>query len=81
MRGANDSNKRRIIKSVVKAQKADLVCFQEIKIQSLSCSLVQFLRVGRFLEWGALNSWGMAVVEKVNSLISGLGRKEKRQCR
>ena len=36
--GANDCDKRRIIKSIVKAQKVDLVCLQETKIQSLSCN-------------------------------------------
>ena len=46
VRGANDSDKRRIIKSIVKAQKMDLVCLQETKIQSLSCSLVPSLGVG-----------------------------------
>ena len=56
VRGANDSDKRRIIKSIVKAQKMDLVCLQETKIQSLSCSLVPSLGVDRFLEWGVLNS-------------------------
>ena len=60
MRGANDSDKRRLIKSLIKAQKADLVCLQETKIQSMSCSLVRSLGVGRFLEWGALDSRGMA---------------------
>ena len=34
----NDRDKRRIIKSIVKAQKEDLVCLQETKIQSLSCN-------------------------------------------
>ena len=29
MRGANDVNKRRIIKSVVRKQKVDLMCIQE----------------------------------------------------
>ena len=60
MRGANDSDKRRLIKSLIKTQKADLVCLQETKIQRMSSSLVRSLGVGRSLEWGALNSWGMA---------------------
>ena len=60
MRGANDSDKRRLIKSLIKAQRADLVCLQETKIQSMSCSLVRSLGVCRFLEWGALDSRGMA---------------------
>ena len=60
MRGTNDSDKRRIIKSIVKAQKMDLVCLQETKIQRMSSSIVRSLGVGRSLEWGALDSQGMA---------------------
>ena len=60
MRGANDRYKKRLIKSLIKTQKTDLVCLQETKIQSMSCSLVRSLGVGRFLEWGALDSRGMA---------------------
>ena len=60
VRGANDSDERRLIKSLIKAQKVDLVCLQETKILSMLCSLVRSLGVGRFLEWGALNSQGMA---------------------
>ena len=32
VRGANDSNKRKIIKSFVRKQKVDLLCIQETKI-------------------------------------------------
>ena len=60
VRGANDSDKRRLIKSLIKAQKIDLVCLQETKIQSMSCRLIRSLGVGRFLEWAALDSRGMA---------------------
>ena len=56
---ANNSDKKMLIKSLINAQKADLVCLQETKIQSMSCSLVRSLGVGRFLEWGALDSRGM----------------------
>ena len=48
------------IKFVIKVQRAYLVCLQETEFQNLSCSLVRSLGVGRFLEWGALNSRGMA---------------------
>ena len=51
---------RRLIKDVIKSQKADLVCLQETKIQKMSNGMVKSLRIGRCLEWGALNSRGTA---------------------
>ena len=48
VRGANDVNKRRIIKSVVRKQKVDLMCIQETKIQSMTDGVVKSLGVGRF---------------------------------
>ena len=60
VRGANDRDKRRLIKSLIKTQKADLICLQETKIQRMSSSLVRSLGVGRSLEWGALDIRGMA---------------------
>ena len=60
VRGANDIDKRRMIKDVIKSQKADLVCLQETKIQKMSNGMVKSLRIGRCLEWGALNSRGTA---------------------
>ena len=32
VRGANDREKRKLIKDVIKTQKADLVCLQETKL-------------------------------------------------
>ena len=58
VRGANDKEKRRVIKDVIKSQKVDLVCIQETKIQEMSNGLVKSLGVGRCLEWGSLNSRG-----------------------
>ena len=60
VRGANDREKRNLIKEVIKSQKANLVCLQETKIQEMSNGLVKSLRVGRCLEWGVLNSSGAA---------------------
>ena len=60
VRGANDKEKRRVIKDVIKSQKVDLVCIQETKIQEMSNGLVKSLGVGRCLEWGSLNSRGTA---------------------
>ena len=58
VRGANDREKRKLIKEVIKSQKANLVCLQETKIQEMSNGLVKSLGVGRCLEWGVLNSRG-----------------------
>ena len=56
MRGANDINKRRIIKSVVRKQKVDLLCIQETKIKLMTEGVVKSLGVGRFLDWKALEA-------------------------
>ena len=56
VRGTNDREKRKLIKEVIKSQKADLVCLQETKNQEMSNGLVKSLGVGRCLEWGVLNS-------------------------
>ena len=58
VRSANDINKRRIIKSVVRKQKVDLFCIQEIKIQLMTDGVVKSLGVGRFLDWRALEVVG-----------------------
>ena len=60
VRGANDVNKRRIIKSVVRKQKVDLFCIQEIKIQLMTDGVVKSLGVGRFLDWRTLEAVGAA---------------------
>ena len=60
VRGVNDREKRKLIKEVIKSQKADLVCLQETKIQEMLNGLVKSLGVGRCLEWGVLNSRGAA---------------------
>ena len=54
VREANDSNKRKDIKVLIRAQKVDLVCLQETKIQEMSFGVVCNLGVGRFLERGVL---------------------------
>ena len=58
MRGANDSPKRKAIKSVIRKQKVDLFCIQETKIQVLSDRVVSSLGSGRFLNWKALDALG-----------------------
>ena len=60
VRGANDSDKRKVIKSVIKSNKVDVVCLQETKIKEMSTGLVRSLGVGRHLDWRAINSRGAA---------------------
>ena len=49
VRGANDYEKRKVIKALIKDQKVDLVCLQE-----MSKRIVRSLGMGRCLEWGAV---------------------------
>ena len=58
VRGANDSFKRKVIKSVIRKQKVDLLCIQETKIQDLSNRVVRSLGSGRFLGWKAPDAFG-----------------------
>ncbi|RVX07436.1 hypothetical protein CK203_022574 [Vitis vinifera] len=57
-RGANDNDKRKVINALIKAQKVDLICLQETKMQEMSKRIVKSLGVGRCLDWGAINSRG-----------------------
>lgn len=50
VRGANDNDKRKLIKSLIESQRVDLVYLQETKIYEMSMGLVRNLRVGRFLD-------------------------------
>ena len=58
VRGVNDKDKRKVTKAMVKSHKVDVVCLHETKVQEMNRGIVQSLGVGRFLEWGALNSKG-----------------------
>ncbi|KAJ9695145.1 hypothetical protein PVL29_010576 [Vitis rotundifolia] len=60
VRGVNDKSKRKIIKDVVRKQRADLLCFQETKMQVMSEEVVRSLGLGRFMEWRALDAIGSA---------------------
>ena len=60
VRGANDRNKRKVIKALIRSQKVDLVCLQETKIQEMSQGVIHSLGVGRFLGWGAVDARGAA---------------------
>ena len=60
VRGANEKEKRKIIKTFIRNQRVDLMCIQETKIQSMSEGVVRSLGSGRFLDWRALDASGTA---------------------
>ena len=58
VRVVNEKNKRVIIRAFIKAQKADLVCLQETKLQEMSDGMVQSLGGVWCTKWRALNARG-----------------------
>ena len=58
VRGVNDPDKRRVIKSFLRSNRVDLVCLQETKVQQMNNIMARSLGVGRFLNWRALNAEG-----------------------
>ncbi|RVW81134.1 Nicastrin [Vitis vinifera] len=58
--GANDRDKRKIFKSVIKSQRVDVICLQETKIKEMTTGFVRSLGVRRHLDWRAINSRGTA---------------------
>ena len=49
VRGENERDKRKVIKSVIKSQRVDVICLQETKIKEMNTGLVRSLGVGRHL--------------------------------
>ena len=60
VRGANDSSKRKIIKTFIRNQKVDLLCIQETEIQPMSEGVVTSLGSRRFLDWRVVDAEGVA---------------------
>ena len=60
VRGANDKDKREVIKAFLSSQRVELVCLQETKIQNLDDELVHCLGASRSSQWGALDVIGVA---------------------
>ena len=58
VRWVNDGEKRKLIKALLRMQKADLVCLQETKVKGMSCDFVRSLGSGRFLDWATVNATG-----------------------
>ena len=49
VRGVNDPDKRRVIKSFLRSNSVDLVCLQETKVQQMNNVMARSIGVGRFL--------------------------------
>ena len=49
VRGVNDPDKRRVIKSFLRSNSVDLVCLQETKVQQMNIVMARSIGVGRFL--------------------------------
>ena len=58
VRGENERDKRKVIKSVIKSQRVDVICLQETKIKEMNTGLVRSLGVGRHLDWRTVNCRG-----------------------
>ena len=48
VRGANNPEKRKVIKKFIRDQRVDLVCLQETKVQNMNLQLARSLGAGRF---------------------------------
>lgn len=78
VKGINDEEKQKIIKSLIKMQKADLAYLQETKVQEMTLNLVKSLGVGRFLEWDAVEARGVTsgVDFMANRILKLIGKEK-----
>lgn len=76
VREANDRKKCNVIKSLLRLQMTDLICLQETKVQHMSMQLIRSLGMGRFLEWGAMETRGTTGGVVVFLLIKEKKKKE-----
>ena len=60
VQGLNDIEKRKLIKGVVRNQKLDLVCLMETNVKEMSVQMVNYVGVGRFLNWASVDVRGAA---------------------
>ena len=79
VRGLNDVSKRMRVRNLLNSWKADIVCLQETKLDSISRSLIRSLWRCRYVDWLCLDSlgasggiiimWDTKVVEKVEEAV------------
>ena len=60
VQGLNDIEKRKLIKGVERKQKLDLVCLMETNVKEMSVQMVNYVGVGRFLNWASVDVRGAA---------------------
>ena len=60
VRGANNPDKRNVIRNFIRSQRVDLVCLQETKIQEMSSVDARSFGVGRLAEWKVVEAEGIA---------------------
>ena len=60
VRGANNPDKRNIIRNFIRSQRLDLVCLQETKIQEISTADARSFGVSRLAEWKVVEAEGTA---------------------
>ena len=60
VRGANNLNKRKVIRNFIRSQRVDLVCLQETKLQKMTSADARSFGVGRLAEWRAVEAEGTA---------------------
>jgi exonuclease III len=79
VRGLNEGSKRLTVRNLLRQWKADLVCLQETKLQSMSRSLIRSLWGGHHVDWlfvgsngasgGLLILWDKRCLEKVDEAL------------
>ena len=60
VRGANNPNKRNVIRNFIRSQRVDFVCLQETKLQEMSSADARSFGVGRLAEWRVVEAEGTA---------------------
>ena len=79
VRGLNDGANRTCIRNLLHSWKADIVCLQETKLESVSRGLIRSLWCCRYVDWLCLDSigasggillmWDTRVVEKTEEAV------------
>ncbi|KAM3730327.1 hypothetical protein ACB098_12G079000 [Castanea mollissima] len=79
VRGLNNFHKREVVKNLLKELKGDVICLQEIKLDSTNSTIVKSLWGNPFVDWAALDAihtaggfwlaWDRRVFEKVDYFV------------
>jgi len=79
VKGLNDEDKCPRVRNLLREWKVDIVCFQETKLEVMSCSVVRSLWGCHYVDWCCLDSrgafggilimWDRRVVEKIDECV------------